>query len=267
MAIKKWILSGDTHGRVAERLGNIKRNMDCGLEKETAVIILGDAGLNFYLNKTDIKEKKRVEEYGMYVYCVRGNHEERPQNLGYELRYDKHVDGEVYQDPYCHLLRYFQDGGIYTINGYRVLTIGGAYSVDKYWRLQNAKSATWSGWFEDEQLYNDEKNAILNKVRGQSFDFVLTHTAPISWEPNDLFLPMIDQSNVDKGMEFWLEEVKRNINYNKWCFAHFHADRLERPNVFQMFFGYYDMDGIFNMTDEDRALLPKSPNYNNKGMM
>ena len=78
---------------------------------------------------------------------------------------------------------------------------------------------------------------------------------------------MIDQSSVDKGMEFWLEEVKKNINYNKWCFGHYHADRLERPNVFQMFFGYYDMNGIFNMTDEDRALLPKSPNYNNKGMM
>lgn len=260
-------LVSDTHGYVATRLGNIKRNIDCGPEKETAVIILGDSGLNFYLNKTDIKNKKQIDEYGMYVYCVRGNHEERPQNLGYELQYDKHVDGEVYQDPHCHLLRYFQDGGIYTINGYRVLTIGGAYSVDKYWRLQNAKSATWSGWFEDEQLYNDEKNAILNKIRGQSFDFVLTHTAPISWEPNDLFLPMIDQSNVDKGMEFWLEEVKKNINYNKWCFGHYHADRLERPNVFQMFFGYYDMDGIFNMTDENKALLPKSPNYNNKGMM
>lgn len=267
MAIKKWILTGDTHGRVAERLGNIKRNMDCGLEKETAVIILGDAGLNFYLNKTDIKEKKRVEEYGMYVYCVRGNHEERPQNLGYELRYDKHVDGEIYQDPHCRLIRYFKDGGIYTINGYRVLTIGGAYSVDKYWRLMRAGNSTWTGWFEDEQLYNDEKNEILKNIRGQSFDFVLTHTAPISWEPNDLFLPMIDQSQVEKGMEFWLEEVKKNINWKVWCWGHFHADRLERPNVFQMFFGYYDMDGIFNMTDENRALLPKSPNYNNKGMM
>ena len=267
MAIKKWILTGDTHGRVAERLGNIKRNMDCGLEKEAAVIILGDAGLNFYLNKTDIKEKKRVEEYGMYVYCVRGNHEERPQNLGYELRYDKHVQGEVYQDPHCRLIRYFQDGGIYTINDHRVLTIGGAYSVDKYWRLARAGSSTWTGWFEDEQLYNDEKNEILKKIRGQSFDFVLTHTAPISWEPNDLFLPMIDQSKVEKGMEFWLEEVKKNINYKWFCFGHYHADRLEKPNVIQMFYGYYDMEDIYNMTDEDKALLPKSPNYNNKGMM
>ena len=62
MAIKKWILTGDTHGDVATRLGNIKRNIDCGLEKETAIIILGDAGLNFYLNKTDIKKKKQIDK-------------------------------------------------------------------------------------------------------------------------------------------------------------------------------------------------------------
>lgn len=251
-------LVSDTHGDVATRLGNIKRNIDCGLEKETAVIILGDAGLNFYLNKTDIKKKKQIDEYGMYVYCVRGNHEERPQNLGYELRYDKHVDGEVYQDPHCHLLRYFQDGGIYTINGYRVLVIGGAYSIDKYYRLRQAHGANWSGWFEDEQLTEEEREKILGNVLGQRFNFVLTHTAPVSCEPNDLFLPMIDQSLVDKSTENWLEEVKNSISYDKWCFGHYHGDRWERSDMIQLYYNYYDIHDIYN---NNLNYLSKSPKY------
>ena len=39
-----------------------------------------------------------------------------------------------------------KDGEIYTINGRKTLVIGGAYSVDKPWRL-----ATGNKWFESEQ--------------------------------------------------------------------------------------------------------------------
>ena len=63
MAIKQFIVTGDCHGRVSERLDNIKRNMYIENPAEVAVIILGDAGLNFYLNKTDEKQKKNLANY------------------------------------------------------------------------------------------------------------------------------------------------------------------------------------------------------------
>ena len=45
------------------------------------------------------------------------------------------VQGEVYaEEPYPNIL-YAQDGGTYTISGKSFLTIGGAYSVDKPYRL------------------------------------------------------------------------------------------------------------------------------------
>lgn len=43
---------------------------------------------------------------------------------------------------------------------------------------------------------------------GEKYDFVFTHTCPISWEPRDLFLPMINQGTVDRTMENWLDDVK-----------------------------------------------------------
>ena len=70
--IKNYLVTGDTHGQVLERLGHIGYPPD-----ETALIILGDMGLNFYLNKTDRKNKRNVNATGFRIYAVRGNHEER----------------------------------------------------------------------------------------------------------------------------------------------------------------------------------------------
>ena len=94
--IKNWLVTGDTHGRVMERLFHIE---NCYVPEETAIIILGDAGINFYLNKTDAKNKQVINKTGYFIYCVRGNHEERPENIPtmYQI-YDENVEGTVYYE-------------------------------------------------------------------------------------------------------------------------------------------------------------------------
>ena len=276
MAIKKFILTGDTHGMVETRICNIVRNLatpECGLDRsEVAVIILGDAGLNFYLNKTDEKKKKILANYGIRIYCVRGNHEERPENLKFEKIYDDDVMGEVYVDPINSEIRYFQDGEVYLIEGRRCLVIGGAYSVDKWYRLNRAgltedtNNPKQSGWFSDEQLTDWEMQAIAYHQFGQEYDFVLTHTCPLSWEPRDLFLGCIDQSKVDKSMEQFLDEVRHEVKWKIWCFGHYHADRLERPGVEQFYTDYEWLDTVWNRwegekTFENEWWHTKSPNF------
>lgn len=94
--IKKFFLTGDTHGRVIERLETLKSKYPDLEPAETALIILGDAGLNFYLNKSDYKNKKQVNDMGYIVYCLRGNHEERPENIpGMAIMVDHDIHGEV----------------------------------------------------------------------------------------------------------------------------------------------------------------------------
>lgn len=265
--IKHWVITGDTHGRVEERLGNIQRNI-CFDPTDTAVIILGDAGINFYLDNSDKKHKRKINAYGYTLYCVRGNHEERPENLGMTLEYDENVQGMVYFESDFPNIRYFLDGGEYVIDGHSTLVIGGAYSIDKYYRLEQAKmmDSSFSGWFEGEQLTAEEMATISMNVADKHYDFVFTHTCPISWEPSDLFIGGIDQSQVDKTMELWLDEVKDACEWNIWCFGHYHADRLERPGVEQFFMEYEDLDTVWNRWNDKRTIesewwIDKSPNY------
>ena len=264
--ITNWIITGDTHGWVETRLGNIGRNVPYPTT-ETGVIILGDAGLNFWLGGSDKKHKKESAKYGYTIYCVHGNHEERPENLGYALEYDENVSGDVYVDDTYPNIRYFKDGGEYNIGGHSCLVIGGAYSIDKWYRLERAKLSgqSFSGWFESEQLTQEEKDAIAAKVKDKHYDFVFTHTTAISWEPVDLFLNGVDQSRVDKSMEIWLDAIKNTFTWGVWCFGHYHADRIERPFVEQFYYEYEPMEDVWNRWQKYKETsqldwwLPKSP--------
>lgn len=263
--IKNWVVTGDCHGVIAvkHRLQAIYLNTNY-IPEETAVIILGDASVNFWLSSRERKEKAKLKQLNTLIYCVRGNHEERPEYLGFELKYDENVGGEVYIDPENDLLRYFKDGGEYVIDGYDVLTVGGAYSVDKYYRIAAAGGVENSGWFPGEQLTEQEQADILTKIKDKYYDFVLTHTAPLAWEPTDLFLNCIDQSKVDKTTEFFLQEVARNCKWCIWCFGHYHADRAELPCVQQFYNQYYTLAELFELwTGEDQQwrYIPKSPNF------
>lgn len=250
-----WHITGDTHGRF-----NRFDKYQFTNPENHAVIILGDAGFNFYLNKTDNKNKKVVNNYGFKVYCVRGNHEERPEKVpGIHPFYDEEVKGVVLKEVRYPNIRYFIDGSVYTIQGHTFLILGGAYSIDKDYRIENNYP-----WFEYEQLTEKEKSCIYNEVKGKSFDFVLSHTCPISWEPTDLFLNYINQSKVDKSMELWLDEVKNNIGFKVWLFGHYHADRLERPGVEMFYLDTEELDNIIERWFSGKTIdwwLEKSPNY------
>ena len=222
--------------------------------KGTKIIILGDAGINFYLNKTDERKKQRIMESGATLYCLRGNHEARPQTLpNTELIYDEAVGGEVYIQHKYPNIKYFKDYGIYTIGEYKVAVIGGAYSVDKYYRILRAglteetNDPKRSGWFADEQLSAEER-AAADKLfaANPNVDIVMSHTCPYSWQPTDLFLSMVDQSKVDNSMELWLDTVKNNLNYKCWMFGHYHCDRKERDNVLQMYREVRMLDDVFD---------------------
>lgn len=262
--IKNWLITGDCHGRVEGRLASIKENMPEYNPEETAVIILGDVGFNYYKSKHDWKTKHRAAKFGYTIYCLRGNHEDRAENMKNIIyEHDPNVKGTVIYEEEFPNIKYFIDHVMeYEIMGKKVLCIPGAYSVDKWYRLQN----NWH-WFADEQLTEYEMQWAEQEFAGGKYDFVFSHTCPIDWEPNDLFLSMIDQSTVDKTMEVWMGKFKEMINWNTWLFGHYHADRLERPYVEQFYEEVEDLNSImarwekYSDTQELDWWLPKARDF------
>ena len=238
--IKDWLITGDTHAEI-DRYECLEF-----FEPETAaLIVLGDAGFNYTEGPQDIFIKDRVSWPCNYIYCVRGNHEMRPQDVPTMVKYfDENVLNYVYYELEYPYIRYFIDGYCYNINGHLVLVIGGAYSVDKYFRLEQGRK-----WFPNEQLTKDELDFIYEHYKGEEFDIILTHTCPYSWRPVDLFLPSVDSKTIDNTMELWMDEFKDVVSYNLWAFGHFHDDRLVNPKARMMFKDVRFLEDIYKDLD------------------
>lgn len=246
---------GDIHGRwqtirdfwLANKL---KEKFD---ENEQTIILLGDAGLNYFLGEDgqdrDKRTKEKLEKFPFTYFVVRGNHEERPSICAAKYPDKWHTEefwgNTVYvENAFPHIKYALDEAAFYYIpyidgyyegskendycdegepiwKTYTTLVIPGAYSIDKQYRLMNG----WS-WFENEQLSSEERAKCLDMIKGKpKVDLILSHTCPLYFEPTDLFLTFIDQSTVDKSMERLLNRVEYEVNYRAWMWGHFHAFR------------------------------------------
>lgn len=216
--IKHWLITGDKHQQFQSicDLDTIKYPPE-----ETAIIILGDAGINWNLDHTDQEVKHYLSSLGYRFYLVRGNHEERPENISnIHIWYDKEVGNRIYIEDEFPSIRYLIDGADYNFNDHYTLVLGGAYSVDKEYRIQN----NWN-WFPQEQLSAEERINIFHKIQNLSYDIILSHTCPYTWRPTELFLPSIDQTTVDTSTEEWLEYCSYNMWWDSWYWGHYHKDQ------------------------------------------
>lgn len=230
--------TGDIHGNVEILLHRLN-NHGIQWDYYKTVVLLGDVGLNYYLNNKDAKRKMLLQNSGHTYFCIHGNHECRPENI--ETYKEKQWSGgTVYVEDGFDNIIFAKDGEIYDICGMKTLVLGGAYSVDKYYRLNNG----WQ-WFADEQIDTKRRCEILKKVKEiKSVDLVLSHTCPIQWQPTDLFLPWLDQSTVDNSMEKWLTEVEANLDYKHWLFGHYHDDRIINNKAKMLYEGVIYLDYI-----------------------
>ena len=211
-------LTGDTHGRF-ERIACFSR--DYRTTREDVLIILGDAGVNYYLNHRDEKLKRYIATMPITLLCIHGNHEARPTAaLGYEP-VERFGGTVMAQREYPNLL-FALDGEVYGLGGRSCIAIGGAYSIDKHYRLLRG-----AAWWPDEQPDEEIKRRVESALarRGWQVDVVLSHTTPLSSEPAEAFLPFIDQSTVDTSTEQWLDEIERKLHYNRWYAGHFHTTK------------------------------------------
>ena len=212
-------ISGDIHGEVYRVEEAIKQ---LHMTAADTIVLLGDVCMNYFGNDNgDRFRKYTLNKLGIQILCIHGNHEMRPDTVDsyHEILWH---GGIVYaEDAYPNLL-FAKDGEIYDLDGYKALVIGGAYSVDKDYRLQvNAM------WFADEQPSAEIKARVEQKLEDLRWkvDLVLSHTCPEKYIPTEALLTNVDQSAVDRSTENWLGTIEGKLDYQAWCCAHWHINK------------------------------------------
>ena len=213
-----FYITGDTHrdfGRIEDFCARINPT------PEDVMIILGDAGINYYGGWRDRDLKRRLAGLPLTLFSIHGNHEQRPGKIA-SYHTALWNGGEVYvEDEFPNLL-FAADGSFFSFDGVQTFVMGGAYSVDKDIRL----ARNW-GWWPDEQP--DEANKLRAErqldIHGWQADVVLTHTCPLRYEPTEVFLSGVDQSSVDKSTEEWLDTIERRLQYERWYCGHYHTEK------------------------------------------
>lgn len=209
-------ITGDIHGSPWRIYQFAKRHK---LTEKTVIIILGDVGANYYGDERDDEIKKVLAEIKPRILCIHGNHEMRPWEAdGYILK--EWNGGNVWVQEKDPNIMFAKDGEIYTIEGRRYIAIGGAYSVDKHWRLMRG-----SGWWSSEQPTTAIKEYVEKQLKEYEIDIILSHTCPKKYIPLEAFLPQIDQSTVDNSTEEWLDQIESSINYKAWYCGHWHIEK------------------------------------------
>lgn len=231
----KFFITGDKH-RHFDRVKEFCRTMNT--RRKDVLIILGDTGFNYYEDKRDDELKRELSELNITLFCLHGNKENRPQNVGtYGIR--SFCGGKVYYEPKYPNIYFAIDGEIYTFEGKKYMVVGGAHSVDKLRCLEEGLP-----YWDDEMPDNETKKKVEARLAecGNKIYGMLTHTCPIDYLPTEMFVSTrqdavikrkprkakskkLFKPDIDRSTEIWLGEFEKKIDYKVWFCGHYHIDK------------------------------------------
>lgn len=209
-------ITGDIHGDPTPVHDLIKK---CQPTEDDIIVLLGDVGVNYTGQSRDRLMKQDLSWMNVTFFCIHGNHENRPQNIDSYKEKAWHGGRVLYEEDYPNIL-FPIDGDIFDLEGKRCIVIGGAYSVDKAYRLKMGYN-----WWPDEQPSAEIKEYVEQKVRTHPIDAVFSHTCPFKYIPHECFLSCIDKSTVDNTTEQWLDKIEEMLDYKAWYLGHWHINK------------------------------------------
>lgn len=231
----RFFITGDKH----RDFENVKRFCSqLHTRRKDVLIILGDAGFNYYEDTRDDKLKKEVSNLNVTLFCLHGNKENRPQNVGtYGIR--SFCGGKVYYEPRYPNIFFAMDGEIYTFEGKKYMVVGGAHSVDKIRCLEEGLP-----FWEDEMPDDAVKGRVEAKLAEENNKIygMMTHTCPVSYLPTEMFMSTRQKAemkrkprsaklkrhfkpDIDRTTEEWLGKVEQQLDYVVWYCGHYHIDK------------------------------------------
>lgn len=211
--MSRIFVTGDLHGEIdMHKLSTAAFPEQRELTKDDFIIICGDFGCVWDGGKTDKHMQKWLSEKPFTTLFLDGNHEAFPLLNAYPV--EEWNGGKVHfiTPSIIHLMR----GQVFTINGVKCFTMGGAASHDKQFRKEGVS------WWPEEMPTDAEYDEAFESLghAGWKVNFVFTHCAPDSIQAQ-----LADWYEHDKLTNF-LEIVRQDLVYDYWFFGHYHTNKM-----------------------------------------
>lgn len=217
-------VTGDLHGSLdIDKLKPKYFPDQAEMTKSDYIIICGDFGLVWNGGNDEKYWLKWLDKKNFTTLFVDGNHENHQMLSEMEV-IDFH-GGRAHQvsESVYHLMR----GEVYTIEGKKLFTMGGATSQDQEWRTEGE---TW--WPEEIPSPDECGHAVKNLTQhGWRVDFIFSHCAPSSVQHK-----LSPHYKYDFLNNFFETTIKGQCSFDKWFFGHYHED----INVDDKFICLYD---------------------------
>lgn len=212
---------GDLHGE-EWRFTDEYMPGQSGWDADDKLIVTGDFGFVFHGEKNYLSERNKLDALAKKPYeilFVDGNHEGFDYLVDYpeELRYGapaRRIRDNIF---------WLQRGCIYTIEDKTFFTMGGAYSMDKAFRMSYQEICGEKIWFRQELPSSEEYHRAIDTLEKAQMkvDYIITHTAPKSIIPR-VIGKMPDPHDME--LTGFLDWIYHEVNFKKWFFGHFHED-------------------------------------------
>jgi hypothetical protein len=222
--------TGDTHGDLA-RFSSKNFPVGKTLTKSDYVVILGDFGCIWYGDRRDEYNLKWLQDKPWTTLFVDGNHESFFLLNQYPVM--TWNGGKIHRinDSVFHLMR----GQVFNIDSNTFMTMGGASSIDKYYRTEG------KSWWKEEMPTEEEKQELLTNLEKYDYkvDYVLTHTCPF-----DIFNFYANASKLGLQNAYFNHELEhffdtlvfeKKLIFKRWLFGHMHKDKI----MFTKYIGMY----------------------------
>ena len=209
-------ITGDTHGDVRRFF---EPQLPCaGWKPDDKLIVAGDFGMVFGNREIDTKKLDLLSRCPFQILFLDGNHECFPELFAFEE--EQYCGGRVHRlrDNIRHLMR----GQVYEIEGLRIFTMGGGYSID---RMMRTPGRNW--WPEEMPDEAEYAEGLRNLERaGYAVDVLISHAAPtgsmLELKRNGTFSHIFQQ---EAPLGDYLEKVAGMTRYGQFYFGHIHLDR------------------------------------------
>lgn len=179
--MSRVLFAGDTHGNMSHLRYLVKVAEENHVQR---IFVLGDFGYWEHMREgVEFLDKLSVlaTERGTRVYFLDGNHDNLDLLINrYSGAEYMDLEGFVWIRPN---VIYAPRGHRWTWDGVRFIALGGAYSVDKEYRLaleRKGKRKAGTLWFPGEEMTDRDMLQILDDTT--SVDVILAHDKPYSTE-------------------------------------------------------------------------------------